>query len=315
MRRSIGRIALVVLAGLGVLVVVAALLPSEERDVSSVSVSDAWISFSRNGKTVAFASDRDSSEGGYGLYVARLGTTPRRISGSAYHHGWPAISPDGSRIAFSRSALELLGPRRLYVVRADGRGLRRLTTGEAWAPTWSPDGSTIAFTRGKGPLDVFGDVYAVDADGAAPRLVVRDAQQPDWSPDGSSIAFVRDLSAGIAVVDLESGDVRHLVRSPRAQVAEPAWSPDGTRIAFADVPRDARVEEKYGVSDFLEIYVVGTDGSGLRRLTRNAEIDSNPAWTRDGRIVFERAGDRGSRLFVMNADGTGVRRFVIARER
>jgi len=282
---------------------------------SSVERADAWLTLSRDGQKVAFASDRASPGDGDAIYVARLGTKPRRVTHSALHHAWPALSPDGSRIAFAR--FEEDGPSRgLYVVDADGSGLRRLTKGDDRDPSWSPDGETIAFTRGKGPLSIFGNVYAVDLDGSNLRILVRDAQDPAWSPDGSKIAFVRDLEAAIAVFDLKSKSITRVIRSRRVSASNPAWSPDGTRIVFVDIPRAARIDkELYGADDFLEIYVVNVDGTGLRRLTWNTDIESNPTWTPDGRIIFERlVGAKPSRFFVMNADGTGVRRFVIERE-
>ena len=56
-----------------------------------------------------------------------------------------------------------------------------------------------------------------------------------------------------------------------------------------------------------EIYVVNSDGGGLRRLTRNAGPDLAPAWSPDGRrIAF--AGSRG--IHVMNADGSGQRNLM-----
>jgi Tol biopolymer transport system component len=54
------------------------------------------------------------------------------------------------------------------------------------------------------------------------------------------------------------------------------------------------------------------DGTGLRRLTKNRKADDfAPTWTPDGRIVFH--SNRGG-LYVMNRDGTGVRRFVVERK-
>ena len=51
--------------------------------------------------------------------------------------------------------------------------------------------------------------------------------------------------------------------------------------------------------------MINADGSGLRRLTRNAVADSEPAWSPDGqKIVWSRSDGTGADVFVMNADGS-----------
>lgn len=61
----------------------------------------------------------------------------------------PAWSPDGKMIVFASDAASHAGFRSLYVIGADGAGLRRLTTGatDDSMPSWSPDGRTIVFVR------------------------------------------------------------------------------------------------------------------------------------------------------------------------
>lgn len=311
-RGWLGKTTIVVLGVFVALVLVGSLLPSEGDEVEA---SHAWLTFSRDGRHVAFASDRSAPGKGFALYTARLGGRARAVSRTAHHHSWPALSPDGSKIAFSRSKHgDWLAPLHMYVVNADGTGLRRLTKGDDWAPAWSPDGRAIAFTRGAGIRSYFSTVYLVNADGTGLRRIVRDGAEPDWSPDGRKIALVRGVNDSIEVFDLGTETVVTLVRSKRASAAEPAWSPDGKRIAFVDIPGGALVEGKYGEGDFYEIYVVNADGTELRRLTHNAEMDASPTWTPDGRIVFERTGAGPSRSFVMNPDVTAVHPFRVTRE-
>jgi Tol biopolymer transport system component len=79
---------------------------------------------------------------------------------------------------------------------------------------------------------------------------------------------------------------------------DPAWSPDGRRIAFAS--------KRSGTFD---LYAMGADGTGTRRLTSTKEDDGQPAWSTDGsRIVFARG--TSPRLFVMDAAGSGARRLT-----
>jgi Tol biopolymer transport system component len=96
----------------------------------------------------------------------------------------PAWSPDGRRIAFARSTRsQASGPARVYeiwVIDADGTGLRRLTRtaprklpsggvvfADKMGPAWSPDGKQIAFVSRPNLLQV------MSADGRGLRTVFR----------------------------------------------------------------------------------------------------------------------------------------------
>ena len=79
-----------------------------------------------------------------------------------------------------------------------------------------------------------------------------------------------------------------------ASFAYPAWSPDRSQIAFV------------GDSDCL--LAVSADGSGSHRLARGSCSDSAPTWSPDGRrIAFTRGTSRSS-LYVVEADGSSLRR-------
>ena len=99
------------------------------------------------------------------------------------------------------------------------------------------------------------------------------------------------------------GRLLALIESPpgRPEVQAPVWSPDGRRIAFLN-KRDGG----------KEIYVVSADGSGQRRLTRDARFSATPAWSPDGRKIAFEGGPRRhlSGVYVVNADGSGQRRLA-----
>jgi Tol biopolymer transport system component len=227
-----------------------------------------------------------------------------------------ARSPDGTQIAFSSGREDKL---EIDVAGAGGAARLQLTHNEAndFGPTWSADGKTIAFASDR---DGDYDVYAIGAGGRGERKLV-DTQgadyEADWSPDGGAIAFTsdRDGDDEIFVVQAEGGPLRQLTDN-EALDGEADWSPDGTTIAFTS--------DRDGLG---EIYVMGADGGGEARLTENAAIDYAPAWSPDGgRIAF--TSDRGFReyyrdtfnlefgsfgyeIWVMNADGGGLRRLTV----
>lgn len=79
----------------------------------------------------------------------------------------------------------------------------------------------------------------------------------------------------------------------------PNWSSDGSKIAF--------------MSDMLEdnneIYIMNSDGSGLKRITNNRWNDLAPVWSPNGtQILFESIRESGKHdVFLMNADGSNIR--------
>src|SRR5436309_1381131 len=74
-------------------------------------------------------------------------TTKAILSGYATNNGFPAYSPDGTRIAFT-SAREGRNREHIFVMNVDGSHVRRVTSGKTrdFMPAWSPDGTKIAFT-------------------------------------------------------------------------------------------------------------------------------------------------------------------------
>jgi Tol biopolymer transport system component/predicted Ser/Thr protein kinase len=128
--------------------------------------------------------------------LAGDGQPVARSSRREYH---AAISPDGSRIAFSSTRS---GSDEIWVSDRDGNNLVQLTTsanpdGTDW-PAWSPDSTRIAYqSRPEGAESV--DIFVIPAAGGAP-LRLTDAPEPDtrpsWSADGRWIYFASSREGG-----------------------------------------------------------------------------------------------------------------------
>jgi TolB protein len=184
------------------------------------------------------------------------GSLLRRLTGPVGYSTAPVWSPDGRQIAFV-SRRDHPQPE-LYVMRADGGGQNRLTTGGVLLrpgvlhPVWLPGGGRLAYVSrvGRGEQAI----WMVDATGGSPQRIST-GYAPAWSRDGRRLAFVvaRVGDAQIFVMDASGKNVRRL--TPAGTHLLPAWSPDGRWIAFVSIRG----------SD-LALWIMRPDGTDQRRL-------------------------------------------------
>ena len=99
------------------------------------------------------------------------GTLQTPMAASGTQNWLPALSPDGTRIAFTSSRD---GNPELYVMNRDGSNIRRLTNNPAidTTPTWSPTGAQIAFTSDRTGSP---QIYVMGADGLNLRRVTSES--------------------------------------------------------------------------------------------------------------------------------------------
>ncbi len=175
---------------------------------------NAW---SPDGRKIAFT-DRSGR-----VAVMNPDGSDRRRLRTAAGGGGASWSPDGRELAFVNS-------REIWVVQANGSGLRRLVwRGDVglpvWSkkglglPVWSPDGRKLAFDTSKD------FVYVVNRDGRGLRKVARNANGPSWSPDGHWLVYTSDRSGNgdIYVVNADGSGERRLTHS-KLEETSPVWS-------------------------------------------------------------------------------------------
>ncbi len=270
---------------------------------------------------IAFAADRQ-------IYIMNADGSDVRLLTDGNPHAiyrYPAISPDGSRVAFTRDEDS---DHALYVMGIDGSNLRRLSSSFVGVsePAWSPDGSKIAYVRGYdttygGHANITtcgSEIYVIDVFSHKQTNMTQGAggTDPAWSPDGTRIAFssFRGGNHEIYTMTSSGNEVKRLTDTGGAE-ADPAWSPDGTRIAYT-----AHLTEgmfycgfmstgRPGGSQFDErpsVYVMLADGSNQTQLEA-ASGGREPTWSPDGAWLALVVSVRGDlQIYVTDAGGTSL---------
>ncbi|MEK7814073.1 MAG: hypothetical protein AAB296_09950, partial [Candidatus Desantisbacteria bacterium] len=154
------------------------------------------------------------------------------------------------------------------------------------------------------------------------ELPIRDAEQPDWSPDGKWIVFrkcpVPSTRAGrewtytgIYKTDVNGTNTVTLYQQNNQIASSPQWSPDGSKIVFCLIKDDTDKDGKITFFDDGDIWVMNSDGSGLKQLTFSAETASITTydWTPDSlKIVYSAFScipGRHEALFSLPVNGVG----------
>lgn len=178
-----------------------------------------------------------------------------------------SYSTDGTKIAVTLS--EGRYPN-IFLLTRDGKMIRQVTFGKAIAtsPCFSPNGREIVYVSDK---PGYPQLYIMSLDGGnMRRLPARGyCDSPAWSPRGDRIAFTmreKYSNYDIYVYDLGTMYITRLTRD-QGKNENPSWSPDGRFLVFSS--------NRSGKS---ELYIMGADGSGARKLGAFAGDCSMPGW-------------------------------------
>lgn len=211
----------------------------------------------------------------------------------------PDVSPNGDKIVFTSI---LKDRQELFFLDRNGKRTKLYGEGEGLNsnPKFSPDGKTVAFCSSKSSNP---DIWAIGVDGKnLTRLTFSPAidTAPAWSPDGTKIAFTsaRGGSPQIYVMDKDGSNVKRLSPDNSKRCDQPAWSPRGDKIAYTTV-----VDGKFNIA------VIDLSTNQVTILTKGEGDSQSPSWSPDGRyLTFVSTRLGSSQVFIMRADGSGVRR-------
>ncbi len=218
----------------------------------------------------------------------------------------------------------------LFVMRADGKGKKKLTENKASDeyPRWSYDGKWIAFVSDR---DGNKEIYRMEVSSQkTERLTDHPAEDldPDWSPKGTHLVLTskRDGKDDLYLLEIATKKVERLTDN-KGRNALASFSPDGKKLAFTsnrlvgwsiylldlETKETKKIFSGWGAcrpdwsSDgkwlsFVsqqddgkgDIYVMRPDGSEVKRITStDATYDYFPSWSGDNKhIVFSRTENK-----------------------
>ena len=247
--------------------------------------------------------------------MRRLSTTPSGIMGDSA----PAVSPDGSKLVFSR--VTGLGPTDLYLVElkkdySPAREPQRISFFN-WVlagAAWTPRGTNIIFSHQQELWKVpFSGSGSIESQPQKIETFGSGATSPAIARQGKRMAFVKSDGGPLNIwrvglgegskkggKNSSSNDAVDLIPSTGGEFA-PQYSPDGKKIAFES--------DRTGS---LEIWTCQSNGANCSMLTFfGTQVTGVPNWSPDGQqIVFYSRPKDKAQIYVMNSEGGGLRRLT-----
>ena len=230
----------------------------------------------------------------------------------------------------------------IYVINADGSGLRRLVSGGI-DPALSPDGQRVAFTRWNDIQNgALGNVWVINVDGAGERVILNDVHQPKsptWSSDGTQVVINMqqggwvqakyDCAGNPGEIPPGAYDIKFIFE-PSGELdkvcfmvpANPSWGLRLVNVArgtFEDLARDIHsFSPTWDPRNNWRVVYQGDYGLVQLDMGKNTtsaftkDVDDRaPVFSPDGsRVAVTYKQHDHWEIHVMNADGTGRARLT-----
>jgi Tol biopolymer transport system component len=273
---------------------------------------------SPDGSRVMFFSERDLFSIDLYLADAATGKIIRKVTDTATDPHFESLQFLGSAGAWDASGARFVfpgvskGEPVLTIVNVENgkqeREVRIREVDEILNPTWSSDGNRIAFSGLVGGLN---DLFVYDLSANALKRLTNDAfaeLDPAWSPDGRRIAFATDrfttrldqLESGdlrIAIMDVESGEVRSAAGFPNAKNIGPQWTRDGRGLFF--------LSDRQGITNIYRVMLDGGEPAQLTNLVTGVSgiTALSPAMSAaGGRLIFSAYEEDGYNVYALETE-------------
>lgn len=209
---------------------------------------------------------------------------PSRLTDDAFAHTYPAISPDGAKLAYS---LQRSGRRDIWIkdLKNGQESAVSIPPWPAFNPNFSPDGKTLMYRTAENHTSVG---YAYSLAGGGTQAICSDCSDYGWSSDGRKLVLVGISPARVSILDFATKRKMALLDDPEYRVWNVRFSPDDHWVSFNATHQGRST-----------IFVAPVRDSEIPRRewipVANTGWDDKPRWSSDGRTLYfisERDGFR-----------------------
>jgi len=235
------------------------------------------------------------------------GSNQRQISRFNSLSIMPAVSPDGTKIAFTSFAR---GNPAIFILSTDtGRRLpfyNQVASMNA-TPDFTPDGKQLLYSS---TASGRAQIYSANIDGSNLRRISNTSAlevEPKVNPKtGTDLVFVSGRSGPQQIyrMNMDGADVQRLSNG-EGEASNPCWHPNGQIMAFAWT-------RGFATGNF-NIFVMDVASRNFNQLTYGAGRNENPTWAPDGRrLAFMSTRSGSEQIWTMLADGTQLKQLTTA---
>ena len=262
-----------------------------------------WGGSSLYGTHIYFVSDRTGHKEIWSMDPD--GANQKRLTSFNSISIMPAVSPDGSKIAFTSFAH---GNPAIFILSTEtGRRLpfyNQVASLNA-TPDFTPDGKQILYSSS---ASGYAQIYVANLDGSNLRRISSSRAievEPKVNPKtGTDIVFVSGRSGPQQIfrMNFDGTGVERLTNG-EGEASNPSWHPDGQVIAFSWT-------RGYATGNF-NVFLMDVAKREFNQLTHSEGRNENPSWAPDGRhLVFMSTRSGTHQIYSMLADGTQVRQLT-----
>jgi tricorn protease len=237
-----------------------------------------------HGETIVFSAEGDLWK------VSTAGGVAQRLTTHAESEGYPAISPDGTTLAFSAS---YEGPTEVYTMPLDGGLPTRVTyngsTGRVVG--WTPDGKVLYTTSKFSTLPNWQLVEVDPTNRESSILPLSQAADGAYDPASGTLFFTRLAEQGSRTKRYKGGTAQNLWKFESGASEAVPLTPDYPGTSRRAMWWSGRVYFESDRDGTMNIWSMDPAGGDLRQHTHHSGWDAKTASLGDGRIVYQVGAD------------------------